>query len=132
MQEAGAECFAVVADATDLNQVNSMIEKVVERYGRLDILINNVGEFNWKSVLESTRDEWEEIIASNLYSVFYACKAAIPVMRRQRWGRIVNLGAVGAERAFGRVRFLRTPRRRLESFPFRGRSRLKKRSTGSP
>jgi 3-oxoacyl-[acyl-carrier protein] reductase len=101
LQEAGAECFAVEADATDERQVGTMVEKVIERFGRLDILINNVGEFNWKPVLESSREEWEDVIASNLYSVFFASKAVVPVMRRQRWGRIVNLGAVGAERAFG-------------------------------
>jgi 3-oxoacyl-[acyl-carrier protein] reductase len=101
LQEAGVESLAVEADATEEAQVNSMVAKVIERFGRLDILINNVGEFNWKPVLESSRTEWEDIIASNLYSVFYASKAVLPVMRRQRWGRIVNLGAVGAERAFG-------------------------------
>jgi len=101
LQEAGVESLAVEADAIEEAQVNSMVAKVVERFGRLDILVNNVGEFNWKPVLESSRGEWEDIIASNLYSVFYASKAVLPAMRRQRWGRIVNLGAVGAERAFG-------------------------------
>lgn len=101
LQEAGVESLAVEADATEEAQVNVMIGKVQERFGRLDILVNNVGEFNWKPVLESSREEWEDIIASNLYSVFYASKAVLPAMRRQRWGRIVNLGAVGAERAFG-------------------------------
>jgi 3-oxoacyl-[acyl-carrier protein] reductase len=101
LQEAGVESLAVEADATEEAQVNVMIGKVQERFGRLDILVNNVGEFNWKPVLESSREEWQDIIESNLYSVFYTSKAALPVMRRQRWGRIVNLGAVGAERAFG-------------------------------
>ena len=101
LQEAGVESLAVEADATEEAQVNVMIGKVQERFGRLDILVNNVGEFNWKPVLESSREEWQDIIESNLYSVFYTSKAVLPVMRRQRWGRIVNLGAVGAERAFG-------------------------------
>jgi NAD(P)-dependent dehydrogenase (short-subunit alcohol dehydrogenase family) len=101
LQEAGVESLAVEADATEEAQVNTMVAQVLERFGRLDILVNNVGEFNWKPVHETSRSEWEDIIASNLYSVFYASKAALPAMRRQRWGRIVNLGAVGAERAFG-------------------------------
>jgi NAD(P)-dependent dehydrogenase (short-subunit alcohol dehydrogenase family) len=101
LQSAGAECFAVEADSTDPQKVNSMVEKVTERFGRLDILINNVGEFNWKPVLESSVEEWHEIVASNLYSVLYASKAVLSSMRRQRFGRIINLGAVGAERAFG-------------------------------
>ncbi len=103
LQAEGGECFAVEVDVTDAAKVQFLVDKVVERYGRLDILINNVGEFNWKPVAESTLDEWQKILASNLLSVFYASKTALPVMRRQRWGRIVNLGAVGAERAFGQA-----------------------------
>ncbi|MFZ0580864.1 MAG: SDR family oxidoreductase [Candidatus Acidiferrales bacterium] len=101
LQAQGAECFAVEADATDAEKVQFLIDTVVERFGRLDILVNNVGEFNWKPVAETSLQEWEEIIASNLFSVFYASKAVLPAMRRQHWGRIVNLGAVGAERGFG-------------------------------
>src|SRR5207253_9213321 len=53
---------------------------------------------------ESALEEWQEILSSNLMSVLYASKAALPTMRRQRWGRIINLGAVGAERAFGQAK----------------------------
>ncbi len=103
IQASGAECFAVEADATDPKKVQFLIDTVLERYSRLDILINNVGEFNWKPVAETLIAEWQTIFASNLFSVFYASKAALPAMRRQRWGRILNLGAVGAERAFGQA-----------------------------
>lgn len=95
------ESFAVEADATDPQKVQFLVDSVIERFGRVDILVNNVGEFNWKPVAESSVEEWERVVASNLFSVFYASKAVLPVMRRQRWGRIINLGAVGAERAFG-------------------------------
>jgi 3-oxoacyl-[acyl-carrier protein] reductase len=103
LQARGAECFAVEADATVPAQVQVLIDKVMERFGRLDILVNNVGEFNWKPVAETSVEEWEKVFGSNLLSVFYASRAALPAMRRQRWGRIVNLGAVGAERAFGQA-----------------------------
>jgi 3-oxoacyl-[acyl-carrier protein] reductase len=103
LQAHGAECFAVEADVTDASQVQFLLDKVVERFGRLDILVNNVGLFNWKPVAETSVEEWQQVLASNLLSVFYACRAALPVMRRQLWGRIVNLGAVGAERAFGQA-----------------------------
>jgi NAD(P)-dependent dehydrogenase (short-subunit alcohol dehydrogenase family) len=103
LQVKGAECFAIEADVTDAAKVQFLIDKVVERFGRLDILVNNVGEFNWSSVADTSVEEWQKILASNLLSVFYTSKAVLPVMRRQRWGRIVNLGAVGAERAFGQA-----------------------------
>jgi 3-oxoacyl-[acyl-carrier protein] reductase len=100
---AGADCLGVETDVTDPDRVNTLVEKVTERFGRLDVLVNNVGDFRWKPVAEMSVTEWHEIIASNLSSVFFTSKAVLPVMRRQRWGRIINLGAVGAERAFGQA-----------------------------
>jgi len=101
LQEVGAECFAVEADSGDPAKVQFLVDKVVERFGRLDILVNNVGEFNWKPVAETSVEEWKGVVASNLFSVFYASKAVLPTMRRHHWGRIINLGALGAERSFG-------------------------------
>jgi 3-oxoacyl-[acyl-carrier protein] reductase len=63
-----------------------------------------VGEFGWKPVIDSTVEEWERVLASNLYSVFYVSRQVLPTMRKQRWGRIINLGAVGADRAFGQAK----------------------------
>ncbi|MGH9744147.1 MAG: SDR family oxidoreductase, partial [Candidatus Acidiferrum sp.] len=53
---------------------------------------------------ESSLDDWQSIFSSNLSSVLYVSRAALPLMRRGRWGRIVNMGAVGAERAFGQAK----------------------------
>jgi len=103
LQARGAEAFAVQADVTEPSKAQFLVDTVAERFGRLDILVNNVGEFRWRPVADSTVEEWKEILASNLLSVFYVCKAALPILRKQRWGRIVNLGAVGAERAFGQA-----------------------------
>jgi 3-oxoacyl-[acyl-carrier protein] reductase len=103
IQSLGAECFAVEADATDSDKVQFLAATAAERFGRLDILVNNVGTFYWKAVVETTHEEWQRVIASNLFSTYYMSKAVVPVMRRQRWGRIINIGAVGAERAFGQA-----------------------------
>lgn len=100
----GAEGWPIATDVTDPARVKGMIESVISRVGRLDILVNNVGDFEWKTVVESSVEEWQSILASNLYSVFYTSKCALPAMRRQRWGRIINMGAVGAERAFGQAK----------------------------
>ncbi len=104
LQAEGAECFAVEADVTDAAKVAFLFKTVKERYGRLDILVNNVGEFRWGLLAESSVEEWQAILNSNLLSVLYASKAALPMMRQQRWGRIINLGAVGADRAFGQAK----------------------------
>jgi len=104
LRTAGTDGWAVATDVTDPGLVKESIETVVNRFGRLDILVNNVGDFEWKRVMDSTIEEWHSILLSNLYSAFYTSKYALPAMRRQRWGRIINLGAVGAERAFGHAK----------------------------
>lgn len=103
IQASGAQCLAVEADVTNSASVQSLADSVAKRFGRLDILVNNVGEFNWRPVFETTHEEWHAILASNLLSVFHMSKVVLPLMRRQRWGRIINMGAVGAERAFGQA-----------------------------
>lgn len=104
LQSIGTQALAVATDVTDPARVKDLIDGVVGHFGRLDILVNNVGDFEWKPVADSTIEEWHSILASNLYSVFYTSKYALLAMRRQRWGRIINLGAVGAERAFGQAK----------------------------
>jgi NAD(P)-dependent dehydrogenase (short-subunit alcohol dehydrogenase family) len=100
----GTDGWAVQTEVTDPARTKDLMDGLMRHFGRLDILVNNVGDFEWKPVLESTLEEWHAVIASNLFSVFYTSKYALPTMRRQHWGRIINLGAVGAERAFGQAK----------------------------
>ncbi len=100
----GAQGIVLPSDVTDPEGARDLVERAVTHFGRLDILVNNVGGFEWKSVFDSTPAEWSAILVSNLSSVFYTSKYAVAAMRRHRWGRIINLGAVGAERAFGQAK----------------------------
>ena len=104
LQSGGADCVAVETDITDTSRAEQLVRTVVERFGRLDAIVNNVGDFRWGTVAESSLDDWQSIFTSNLMTVLYMSRAALPHMRRGRWGRIVNLGAVGAERAFGQAK----------------------------
>lgn len=104
LRKQGIEALALATDVTEPARVKEMIETIVGRFGRLDILVNNVGVFQWKTVMETSFEEWLAILQSNLLSVFHTSKFALPTMRRQRWGRIINLGSVGAERAFGQAK----------------------------
>ncbi len=104
MQAAGADCFAVETDIADPARAESLVQTVLDRCGRLDILVNNVGNFRWGVLAESSLEDWQDILTSNLHTVLYVSRAALAPMRRQRWGRIINLGAVGAERAFGQAK----------------------------
>ncbi len=104
LQAEGVDCLAIETNITDPARADQMIKTVADRYGRLDILVNNVGDFRWGTLAESSVEEWSSIFDSNVLTVFYTCRAALPLMRKGRWGRIINLGAVGAERAFGQAK----------------------------
>jgi 3-oxoacyl-[acyl-carrier protein] reductase len=104
MQTAGADCVAVETDIADAGRAEQLVQTVVDRFGRLDLLVNNVGDFRWGTLSESSLDDWKSIFVSNLMTVVYVSRAALPHMRKGRWGRIVNMGAVGAERAFGQAK----------------------------
>jgi 3-oxoacyl-[acyl-carrier protein] reductase len=104
LQAAGADCLAIETDISDAGHADQLVKTVADRYGRVDVLVNNVGDFRWGTLAESSVEEWRSIFDSNLTTVFYMCRAALPLMRKGRWGRIINMGAVGAERAFGQAK----------------------------
>jgi 3-oxoacyl-[acyl-carrier protein] reductase len=104
LQALGADCVAVETDITHPGRAEQLIRTVVDRYGRVDVLVNNVGDFRWGTLAESSIEDWESIFNSNLMTVMQMSRAALPPMRKGRWGRIINLGAVGAERAFGQAK----------------------------
>jgi len=104
LQTAGTDCVAVETDITDAGRCEQLVKTVVDRFGRLDIIVNNVGDFRWGTVAEAPLEDWENIFKSNLLTVVYMSRAVLPQMRKSRWGRIINLGAVGAERAFGQAK----------------------------
>jgi len=94
----------VETDITDAGRCDQLIKTVADRFGRLDVIVNNVGDFRWGTLAESSLEDWQSIFTSNLLTVLYMCRAALPHMRKARWGRIINMGAVGAERAFGQAK----------------------------
>jgi 3-oxoacyl-[acyl-carrier protein] reductase len=104
LQAEGADCVAVETDITDAARADQLVKTVLDRFGRLDIVVNNVGDFRWGTLAESPIEDWDRVFSSNLSTVFYISRAALPYMRKGRWGRIINLGAVGAERAFGQAK----------------------------
>ena len=104
LQTAGADCVAVETDIANPERAEQLVQTVVDRFGRLDVLVNNVGDFRWGTLSDTPLDDWKGIFASNLMTVVYVSRASLPHMRKGRWGRIVNMGAVGAERAFGQAK----------------------------
>ena len=71
-----------------------MVDTALTRYGRLDILINNAGATLFKGIDDTSEEEWDRIINTNLKSIFLCCKSAIPAMRKTGGGSIVNIASV--------------------------------------
>jgi len=97
----GRRSVAVRADLTRPADCRRAVERTAAQWGRLDILVNNVGEWLVQPVEAMDLDAWRRVLDSNLTATFLCSKHALPFMRRQKWGRIVNLGAAGAYRAHG-------------------------------
>ena len=86
----------VFGDLTDEKQVKLMFDQVYKTLGRVDLLVNNVGNFLYKEFSKTTNSEFKDIIESNLYSALFCSRAVLPQMRKQKSGYIINIGSVGA------------------------------------
>jgi NAD(P)-dependent dehydrogenase (short-subunit alcohol dehydrogenase family) len=101
VEKAGGHALAVRADVSDHEEARVLVERTLAAWGRVDILVNTVGSFNWSGLCELEASEWRLLVASNLDSVFHMCRLVIPHMRERRFGRIVNFAAVGAAATLG-------------------------------
>lgn len=82
------------ADMSKPSEIESMFEKVKQKFGRLDILVNNAGIQQVSPIEDFPAEKWEAIIRINLISCFYTIKHSVPLMKQQGWGRIVNVASV--------------------------------------
>jgi len=101
VQKSGGEALTVRADVSAFGEARDLVDKTLERWSRIDVLVNTVGSFNWNPLVELEPPEWGRIVATNLDSVFHMCRLVVPRMREQRFGRIVNFAAVGAAATLG-------------------------------
>lgn len=91
IREAGGEAMAVRVDVGDPGAVRGLMEAVAERYGRLDVLVNNAAIYPVRPVEAVTVEEWEGVLRVNLTGPFLCAQAALPLMRRTGGGRIVHI-----------------------------------------
>ena len=90
--------IAVRADVSSRSEVRDLFNKTIERFGRIDILVNNAGIFSRTPILEISEDQWDRVIDVNLKGTFLCCQEAVPVMLKQRYGRIVNMASLAGKR----------------------------------
>ena len=92
-QKYGVAVKYSAADMTKPTEIAGMVAEAVEAWGRLDVLVNNAGIQHTALIEDFPHDKWEAVIAINLSAAFYAMQAAIPVMKRNAWGRIINIAS---------------------------------------
>ena len=90
----GVEAEAFQADVTDEQQVLELEKAVIKKFGKVQILINNAGINIRKPVADFTLEEWRRVMDTNLTSVFMMCRAFVPQMKGQGYGRILNLTSI--------------------------------------
>jgi len=88
----------VAHDVTDPAQWSTLVARVIDECGRLDILINNAGILRWERMVETTLDSWNEVVAVNQTGVFLGMHSVAPQMIAQKSGSIVNISSVGGLR----------------------------------
>jgi len=93
----GLRSVAIGADVSIAQEVSRMVEIVQKELGPIGILVNNAGIARSEHIEEITEQSWDEVLTVNLKSQFLVTQAVLPVMRKQRWGRIVNLSSVAAQ-----------------------------------
>jgi 3-oxoacyl-[acyl-carrier protein] reductase len=100
---AGGQAIAAQCDVLDQGQIEAMVKRVVDTWGRLDILVNNAGLGTPTQPVETINPtDWDQTVALNLKSAFLCVRAAVPIMKAQKYGRIVNVSSF-AGRNFSRI-----------------------------
>src|SRR5258708_29762287 len=95
VEELGSLCLPITMDVRDAAAVGASVEETVNRLGSLDIVVANAGIVSTGPLEEGTDEIWHQLVDTNLTGVFHTLRAAIPVMRRQRFGRIVVTSSMG-------------------------------------
>ncbi len=94
LRESGVECVGYQVDSADFNAVQQMIEDIISKFGRIDVIVNNAGITQDNLLLRMSVEQWDNVIQTNLNSVFYTTKAALRQMLRQKAGSIINISSV--------------------------------------
>jgi acetoacetyl-CoA reductase len=94
IKKAGGECIVMQAGVAHPDECQALIEAAVKEFGGLDILVNNAGVNRDRTIRRMTVEEWREVIATDLDSVFYCTYSAVPHMIERGGGRIVNMASI--------------------------------------
>ncbi len=106
LEEVGGRALAFQADLSDMTAARNLIRNVHQEWGRIDILVNNAGITRDKTMKKLTDDDWNDVLNTNLGSVYATCSEVLEIMMNQKFGRIVNITSfVGQAGNFGQANY---------------------------
>jgi len=91
--QAGGDALVIRADVSRADDVQALVQATLDRFGRIDLLVNNAGVMITKGALETSEDDWDQTIDINLKGPYLCSKAVAPIMMRQRAGKIINISS---------------------------------------
>ena len=94
IEKQGGQALAVTCDVSQSNDAKRAVKATVERFGRLDVLVNNAGTFHVSTVESIPEEEWDRVILVNLKGPFLMSRAALPEIRKTGGGSIINIGSI--------------------------------------
>ena len=94
IRENGGQAHFLQSDVSKLEDMNALVRRTVEEFGRVDILVNNAGITRDNLLIRMSESEWSDVLAINLSGVYNGTKAVARAMMKQRWGRIINITSV--------------------------------------
>ena len=105
----GGKIFYQKVDVTSTESVKNAVDYIIDNYGKIEILINNAGIIRDRSFMNMSEKQWDEVVNVNLKSLFIVCKAVLPHMKANGYGRIVSASSVnGFQGAFGQTNYSAT------------------------
>jgi citronellol/citronellal dehydrogenase len=87
----GAQALPLQVDVRDAEQIEGMAAKTLERFGRIDLLVNNAGALHWSNLLDTPAKRFDLVMSVNARAAFLCCRAVLPAMIQRRWGHIINM-----------------------------------------
>ncbi|MGE7717709.1 SDR family NAD(P)-dependent oxidoreductase [Priestia megaterium] len=99
IEELGQKCIVKAGDVANPDVAIEVVKAAVDNFGRVDILVNNAGINMRSSTLEMTFDDWKKVLDVNLNGTLYFCKAVLPYMVEQNYGKIINVSSTTAKTA---------------------------------
>ena len=103
--ELGAQVLAVQADMTNTADIERLVNQTVERFGSIDVLVNNVGGSHGGQTWDTSDEDWAEVLYLNLFAAVRTSRLVIPLMRQRDWGRIINITSIYGREAGGAMTY---------------------------